>query len=80
MRPDQITGASEVNTDDRRTQNLWERPGWRSTLLAKAYFLTSEKVAECPGLFVSKLTPTSIVFDADSAASINALPQAPPSR
>ena len=27
-------------------------------MLAKTYFQPPEKVAECPGLFVSKLTPT----------------------
>ncbi|OCX15852.1 hypothetical protein BBI10_19210 [Pseudomonas graminis] len=30
-----------------------------ASLLAKAYIQLAEKAAECPGLFVSKLTPTS---------------------
>ena len=31
---------------------------WESSLLAKTDFQPPEKVAECPGLFASNLTPT----------------------
>ena len=41
---------------------------WEPSLLAKTYFQSPENVAECRGLFVSKLTPTGSVHGSKSQA------------